>query len=50
MSLFVDTSALYAILDGDEPRRSEVVVAWQAVTDDDRILFTSNYVLACQLQ
>ena len=45
MSLFVDTSALYAILDGDEPRHSEVVAAWQAVTDDDRILFTSNYVL-----
>ena len=45
MSLFVDTSALYAILDGDEPRHSEVVAAWQTVTDDDRILFTSNYVL-----
>lgn len=45
MSLFVDTSALYAILDGDESRHTEVAAAWQAVTDDNRTLFTSNYVL-----
>lgn len=45
MSLFVDTSALYAILDGDESRHSEVAAAWQAVTDDARTLFTSNQVL-----
>lgn len=45
MSLFIDTSALYALLDGDEPRHSEVVAAWRAVTDDERVLFTSNYVL-----
>ena len=45
MSLFIDTSALYALLDGDEPRHSDVVVAWRSVTDSERILFTSNYVL-----
>lgn len=45
MSLFVDTSALFALLDGDEPRHSDVAAAWQAVTDDERTLFTSNYVL-----
>lgn len=45
MSLFIDTSALYALLDGDEPRHSAVVAVWRTVTDDERILFTSNYVL-----
>ncbi len=45
MSLFIDTSALYALLDGDEPRHMKVVAAWRAVTEGGRILFTSNYVL-----
>ena len=45
MSLFVDTSALYALLDGDESRHAEVVAAWRSVTDNERVLFTSNYVL-----
>ena len=45
MSLFIDTSALYALLDGDEPRHADVAGAWRAVTDDGRVLFTSNYVL-----
>ena len=45
MSLFVDTSALFALLDGDEPRHPDVVAAWQSVTGDERTLFTSNYVL-----
>ena len=45
MSLFIDTSALYALLDGEEPRHAEVVAAWQTVTDNGRMLFTSNYVL-----
>ena len=45
MSLFIDTSALYALLDGEEPRHAEVVAAWQTVTNNGRMLFTSNYVL-----
>ena len=45
MSLFIDTSALYVLLDGDEPRHADVVAAWRIVTDNGRILFTSNYVL-----
>lgn len=45
MSLFVDTSALFALLDGDEPRHPDVVAAWQLVTGDERSLLTSNYVL-----
>ncbi len=45
MSLFIDTSALYALLDGDEPRHADVVSIWLTVNDNERILFTSNYVL-----
>ncbi|MCY4017456.1 MAG: PIN domain-containing protein [Gammaproteobacteria bacterium] len=45
MSLFIDTSALYALLDGDEPRHAEVVESWQTAIGDGRILYTSNYVL-----
>ena len=45
MSLFIDTSALYALLDGDEPRHADVVAAWRTVADNERTLFTSNYVL-----
>ncbi len=45
MSLFIDTSALYALLDGDEPRHADMVAAWRTVTGDERILFTSNYIL-----
>jgi predicted nucleic acid-binding protein len=45
VSLFVDTSALFALLDGDEPRHPDVVAVWQSVTGDERTLYTSNYVL-----
>ncbi len=45
MSVFIDTSALYALLDADESRHEDVVAAWRVVTDDERVLFTSNYVL-----
>lgn len=45
MSLFIDSSALYALLDGDDSRHADMVAAWRTVTDDGRILFTSNYVL-----
>ena len=45
MSLFIDTSALYALLDGDEHRHADMVAAWRIVTDNERVLFTSNYVL-----
>ena len=45
MSLFVDTSALLAFLDADQPRHVEVIGAWEGVIADNRTLFTSNYVL-----
>ncbi len=45
MKFFVDTSALIAFLDADQPRHAEVVEAWNTAVTGDGILFTSNYVL-----
>ena len=45
MSTFVDTSALLAFLDADQPRHAEVIDAWERVIGDRQRLFTSNYVL-----
>ena len=45
MSIFVDTSALVAFPDADQPRHAEVIDAWDRAIADDRALFTSNYVL-----
>ena len=45
MSLFVDTSALLAFLDADQPRHAEVIDAWDRAIAEGRTLFTSNYVL-----
>ena len=45
MSLFVDTSALLAFLDADQPRHGEVVGAWDRAVAQERPLVTSNYVL-----
>ena len=45
MSLFVDTSALLAFLDADQPRHDEVIEAWDAAISSERPLFVSNYVL-----
>lgn len=45
MSLFIDSSALYALLDGDEPRHTDLVDAWRTATESGRTLITSNYVL-----
>ena len=45
MSVFVDTSALLAHLDADQPRHADVIDAWDRAIAEDRRLFTSNYVL-----
>ena len=45
MSLFVDTSALLAIIDADQSRHDEVARVWHELLDVERALFTSNYVL-----
>lgn len=45
MSVFVDTSALIAFLDADQPRHEEVIDAWERTAFGEQPLFTSNYVL-----
>ena len=45
MKLFVDTSALIAFLDADQPRHTNVVTAWNEAVTGDGVLLTSNYVL-----
>lgn len=45
MSLFVDTSAILAIIDADQPRHRDVVDAFDSVIDTGDPLYTSNYVL-----
>ena len=44
MRVFVDTSALLALLDRHEPRRSAVTEAWNQAFDRGDRLFTSSYV------
>ncbi len=45
MTVFVDTSALLALLDADEARHGEAVETWRRLLDNDDHLVTSNYVL-----
>ena len=45
MTLFVDTSALLAFLDADQPRHADTAEAWRQAIDDRDRLVTSNYVL-----
>ena len=45
MSIFVDTSALVAFLDADQPWHAEVIDTWDRAVADEKALFTSNYVL-----
>ena len=45
MSLFVDTSALLAFLDADQPRHADVIDTWYDAVTEGTTLTTSNYVL-----
>jgi uncharacterized protein len=45
MIIFVDTSALYALLDRDDANHSKAKVAWSNALHPDNILVTTNYVL-----
>ena len=44
MGIIVDTSALIAFLDADQPRHAEVIDTWDRAIADEKALFTSNYV------
>ncbi len=45
MSLFVDTSAIVAIVDAGQDRHADAAAAWEAALESGRALYTSNYVL-----
>ncbi|MBI3182297.1 MAG: PIN domain-containing protein [Myxococcales bacterium] len=45
MKVFVDTSALYAILDRDDANHPSAKGALEDLLDADAVLMTSNYVL-----
>ena len=44
-SLFVDTSAIIALLDGNQQRHHAVWAAWEEAIRSGRPLLTSNYVV-----
>ena len=43
--VFVDTSALYALLDADDSGHASVQIAWTEILQSDTFLVTSNYIL-----
>src|SRR5260370_37165578 len=45
MIAFVDTSAIYAVLDRDDKNHPAARVTWERLLAGDAILVTSNYVL-----
>ncbi len=45
MTVFVDTSALYAVLDRDDTNHGPATKVWERLLTDSAILLTSNYVL-----
>ena len=50
MTLFVDTSALLAFLDADQPRHADTVEAWrQAIDDRDRLVTSNRTPYPCHL-
>jgi uncharacterized protein len=45
MKIFADTSALYALLDGDDRNHSAAAAAWLEILRPENVLVASNYVL-----
>jgi predicted nucleic acid-binding protein len=45
MTVFVDTSALLALLDGGDEHHGAAVADWQALAEAESALVTSNYVV-----
>ena len=45
MSVFVDTSALYALFDRDDRGHAQCAAAWAGLAGGRRALVTTNYVL-----
>lgn len=45
MNVFIDSSALFAVLDADDPNHKKALQVWQRLLADDTVLVTTNYVL-----
>ncbi len=45
MTVFVDTSAFYAVIDADDDRHPTAKHAWEGLLDERDTLHTTNYVL-----
>lgn len=45
MTMFADTSALYAVLDADDEFHEQASAAWSLLLSDGTTLVTTNYVL-----
>jgi predicted nucleic acid-binding protein len=45
LSVFVDTSAFYAVFDADDEEHPRARGAWEGLVSGEDLLFTSNYVL-----
>jgi len=45
MKIFIDTSALYALLDRDDDNHQAAKTAWTKILNAENTLVTSNYVL-----
>jgi uncharacterized protein len=45
MNLFIDTSAIYALLDLDDENHQLAAEAWKKILENGRRLITSNYIL-----
>jgi len=45
MTVFIDTSAFYAVLDGDDENHASAAKTWANLLRDEHTLMTTNYVL-----
>ena len=45
MSIFIDTSAFYAMLDADDTNHEKAKAVWQSILESDETLATSNYII-----
>lgn len=45
MSVFVDTSALLALLDADDPEHQRAMTAWDELAEERAPLVSTNYVI-----
>jgi len=45
MKIFIDTSALFALLDGDDDNHKKAKKEWMLMLEQDSMLITSNYIV-----